>query len=206
MSTKSVYIVWSNHSPRAETLSAEIGLDMRVSFQYEERLKARWLLPLRYLAQGWKTWRTLELQRPEVVLVQSPPIFAPLVVAMWCHLRGKAEPSELRALYALDCHTSTWYHRKWRWTKPFLHLLSQRATVTLCHDEGALGILRMWRVRGFFLSDGIPNLSPPSGTVGSEGEERVGVIGSLDPDEPVAEVLDAARLLPQVTFYLAGDP
>jgi glycosyltransferase involved in cell wall biosynthesis len=87
-----------------------------------------------------------------------------------------------------------------------LHLLSQRATVTICHDEGALEILRMWRVRGFFLSDGIPNLSPPSGTVGSEGEERVGVIGSLDPDEPVAEVFAAARLLPQVTFYLAGDP
>lgn len=206
MGVKSVYIAWSKHSPRAETLSAELELDGQVSFQYEERLKARWLLPLRYLVQGWKTWRVLEQQRPQLVLVQSPPIFAPLVVAAWCQLRGKTGPYGLRALYALDCHTSTWYHSKWRWAKPLLHLLSRRAVVTLCHDEGAQEILRMWKVRGFFLSDGIPTLSPPSATIGSEGETRVGVIGSLDPDEPVAEVFAAARLLPQVTFYVTGDP
>src|SRR5574340_1017700 len=122
MGVKSVFIVWSKHSPRAETLSAELELDAQVSFQYEERLKARWLLPLRYLVQGWKTWRVLEQQRPQVVLVQSPPIFAPLVVAVWCQLRGKTGPSGQRALYALDCHTSTWYHSKWRWAKPLLHL------------------------------------------------------------------------------------
>ena len=206
MSAKSIYIVWAKHSRRAETLSAELDLDGNVSFQYEERLKAHWLLPLRYLVQGWKTWRLLEQQRPQVVLVQSPPIFALLVVAAWCELRGKTGSPGDRALYALDCHTATWYHRKWRWAKPLMHLLSRRAAVTLCHDEEAQDILRLWKVKGFFLADGIPTLSPPTGTGGSEGETRVGVIGSLDPDEPVAEVFAAARLLPQVTFYVTGDP
>ncbi len=206
MSVKSIYIVWSKHSPRAETLSAELKLDGQVSFQYEEWLKTHWLLPLRYLLQGWKTWRLLEQQRPQVVLVQSPPIFALLVVAAWCELSGKSRSSKQRALYAFDCHTATWYHRKWRWAKPLMRLLSQRAAVTLCHDQEALDILRIWKARGFFLSDGIPLLSPPTGTIGSEGEARVGVIGSLDPDEPVAEVFAAARLLPQVTFYMTGNP
>jgi glycosyltransferase involved in cell wall biosynthesis len=49
-------------------------------------------------------------------------------------------------------------------------------------------------------------MSPPSGLIGNEGETRVGVIGSLDDDEPVAEVFAAARLLPQVTFYVVGNP
>jgi glycosyltransferase involved in cell wall biosynthesis len=206
MSVESLYVVWSKHSPRAETLSTELKMDGQVSFQYEEKLKAIWLLPLRYLVQGWKTWRLLEQQRPQVVLVQSPPIFALLVVAAWCELSRKIRFSGKRTIYVLDCHTATWHHRKWRWARPLMRLLSQRATVTLCHDEGALDILRIWKARGFFLSDGIPLLSPPTGTIGSEGETRVGVIGSLDPDEPVAEVFAAARLLPQVTFYVTGDP
>jgi len=61
-------------------------------------------------------------------------------------------------------------------------------------------------LEGERLADGIPTLSPPTGTFGSEGEIRVGVIGSLDSDEPVAEVFAAARLLPQVTFFVTGDP
>jgi len=85
-------------------------------------------------------------------------------------------------------------------------MLSRRVTVTLCTNEGAQDIIRKWGVRGFFLSDGLPTLSPSTGTIGSEGETRVAVIGSLDSDEPIAEVFAAARLLPQVTFYITGNP
>jgi Glycosyl transferases group 1 len=206
MCIKSVFVVWAGHSRRAETLTAELELDGQVSFQYAHRLTEHWLKPLRYLVQGWKTWRFLERERPEVVLVQSPPIFAPLVVAAWCGLRGNTRPSGRKALYAIDCHPATWYNRHWRWALPLLRLLTRRAAVTLCTNEGAQDILRIWRARGFFLSDGLPTLSPPTGTIGSVGETRVGVIGSFDLDEPVAEVFAAARLLPQVTFYVVGDP
>jgi len=203
MSVKSIFIVWYSHSRRAENLAAE--LDGQVSFLYEPRLKGRWLTPLRYLVQSWKTWRLLERERPEVVLVQSPPIFALLIVAVWCELRGNIRSLGHQTLYVLDCHPATWYHRKWRWAKPLMYLLARGAAVTLCTNEGAQDLLHIWKVRGFFLSDGIPTLSPATGTIGSEGEIRVAVIGSLDPDEPVAEVFAAARLLPQVTFYIAGD-
>ncbi len=121
MSTTPVFIVWANRSRRAETLAAE--LNGQVNFQYETRLAGRWFMPLRYLVQGWKTWHLLERERPEVVLVQSPPIFAPLVVALWCKLRGKTTSSKRRALYAIDCHTSTFYSRRWRWALPLLRLL-----------------------------------------------------------------------------------
>lgn len=206
MSVNSVYIVWSKHARRAETLSRELKLDGQVCYMYEESLKTPWLLPLRYLVQSWKTWRFLERERPQAVLVQSPPIFALLVVAVWCELRGNFRSPGKRTHYALDCHPATWYNPKWRWAKPLVHLLSRRAAVTLCTNEGAQDILRVWKVRGFFLSDGIPTLSLPIGTIGSEGETRVGIIGSLDADEPISEVFAAARLLPQVTFYVTGNP
>src|SRR5205085_10632459 len=124
MSVKTIFIVWANRSRRAETMAAE--LDGQVSFQHEDKLKGRWLMPLRYLLQGWKTWRFLERERPEVVLVQSPPIFAPLIVALWCQLQRKTRPSGCRVSYAIDCHPSTFYSRNWRWALPLLRFLSQR--------------------------------------------------------------------------------
>jgi glycosyltransferase involved in cell wall biosynthesis len=203
MSSKTLYIVWFKHARRAETLAAE--LDGKVKFIYEPQLKGLWLAPLRYLVQAWKTWSCLERERPEVVLVQSPPFFAPLVVVTWCKLRGPYPSSGRGLRCAIDCHPATWYDPKWRWALPLLRMLSRWATVTLCTNEGAQDIIRRWKVQGFFLSDGLPNLSPATSTIGSEGETRVAVIGSLDTDEPVAEVFTAARLLPHVTFYVTGD-
>ena len=204
MNVKSVFIVWYGYSRRAETLATELG--GQVNFLYETRLKGRWLTPLRYLVQGWKTWRLLEQERPEVVLVQAPPIFAPLIVAIWCELRGKTGLPGHRIPYAIDCHTGTFYGRRWRWALLLLRLLSRRAAVTLVASEAALSILQDWKVRGIFLVDGLPALSPATGTVGSEGEARVAVIGSFAADEPVPEIFAAARLLPRVTFYFSGDP
>jgi glycosyltransferase involved in cell wall biosynthesis len=203
MSTKTVFIVWYSHSRRAETLAIELG--GQVSFLYENGLKGRWLIPMRYLVQGWKTWCLLEREQPEVVLVQSPPIIAPLVVAAWCQLRSKNRLSGCHVPYIIDCHTGTFYCPEWRWTLPILRLLSRRAAATLVASEAALGILQRWKVKCIFLIDGLPLLSPAAGTIGSEGEARVGVISSFHDDEPVAEVFAAARLLPYVTFYLSGN-
>ena len=180
-------------------------LNGTVKFIYERQLKGLWLTPLRYLVQVWKTWSLLELMRPEVVIIQVPPIFALLTVAIWCHLRGKTKPGGQRASYAIDCHTGTFYDPRWRWSLPLLRLLSRHAVVTLVASEGALDILQHWKVKSLFLIDGLPNLSPPTGNAGSTGDARVAIISGFGPDEPVAEVFAAARLLLQVTFYLSGD-
>lgn len=203
MSSKTLFIVWSAHSRRAVTLADE--LDGNVKFIYELQLKRLWLTPLRYLVQVWKTWSLLELMRPEVVIIQIPPIFALLTVAIWCQLRGKTKPGGQHVSYAIDSHTGAFYDPRWRWSLPLLRWLSRRAVVTLVASEGALAILQHWQVKSLFLIDGLPNLSQPTGTAGSTGTARVAVISGFGPDEPVAEVFAAARLLSQVTFYLSGD-
>src|SRR5690348_14863097 len=89
---------------------------------------------------------------------------------------------------------------------PLLRNLSRRAVVTLSSNVAAQKIVQGWRVRSFFLADGLPALSPPVGTVGSEGEARVAVISTFAAVEPMAELFAAARLMPHVTFYVTGDP
>ncbi|GAC1345841.1 MAG: glycosyltransferase [Ktedonobacteraceae bacterium] len=205
MNMKSVFIVWFFYSLRAESMAAELG--GQVSYQYEVGLKRRglWLIPLRYLVQGWKTWRFLEQEQPEVVLVQVPPIFAALVVAFWCSLRGKTRPFGRKACYVIDSHTAAFHHHDWRWARPLLRLLSRRAVATLVTDEAALDMLKSWKAKGIFLVNGLPTLSPPTGLIGLEGELRVAVISTFSDNEPIEEVFAAAQLLPHVTFYLTGN-
>src|SRR5260370_11425245 len=165
MSSKSVFVVWYSHSRRAETLATELG--GQISFQWEDRLEGHWLKPLRYLIQGWKTWCLLEQERPETVVVQSPPIFAPLIVATWCMLQSKTGHSKHRVSYAIDCHTGTFHDPKWRWALPLLRFLSRRAAVTLVTDKAALDILQSWKVSSLLLEDALPALGLATGTIGS---------------------------------------
>lgn len=199
MNDKILYIVWYTHARRAETLARE--LHAKLVFVYESQLLSVWLRPLRYIIQGWKTWRLLERERPAFVIVQSPPIFAPLTVALWCKLRGRKHVS-----YVLDCHPGTFYHHDWRWALPLVRPLARGAIVSLLCNEDAQDILLKWNVNYLFLPDGLPDLCSTSGTLGSEGEARIAVISAIADDEPLAELFEAARLTPQVTFYLTGDP
>lgn len=204
LSSKSLLLAWASHSLRTFSMADELG--GHASLQYEARLTGLWLTPLRYLAQGWNTWLLLDRERPDIIIVQNPPIFAPLVVELWCWLRGKRTPSRRRARYVIDAHTASFHHSSWRWAHPLLRLLARRAVVTLVTDEAALKMLERWKARGLFLPNGLPTLASPTGLIGSEGEMRVAVISTFDTNEPMDVLFTAARLLPEITFYVTGDP
>jgi glycosyltransferase involved in cell wall biosynthesis len=193
-----LYLVWYSHARRAETLSKE--LQARLVFIYEPRLKGFLLNFFRYLAQWWKTWRLLERERPAFVIVQSPPVFAPLCVAIWCKLRGRK-----RTAYILDCHPGTFYDQSWTWALPLLRWLARGAVTSLLCNEKAGEYMEKWQAGSIFLPDGLPDLSSTSSEIGSEGERRVAVVCSMHNDEPIIELLAAARMVPEVTFYLTGD-
>lgn len=201
MTTRSLIIAWASHSMRIDTMARE--LHGKASLQYAQNFEAPWLLPFRYIAQAWKTWRLLEREQPDVVVIQAPPIFAPLVVAFWCRMRGRKAKRSVP--YVIDAHTGAFYDPRWRWALPLLRRLARRAATTLVTDAPALSMLSNWGVGGLFLPNDLPALSPATGSGGSEGSKRVAVISTFSDVEPIEEVFGAARLLPDVTFYVTGD-
>lgn len=203
---KCVIVVWFIYSRRAETIAAELG--GQIHYEYEHGLKklGLWFNPLRYLVQGWKTWRYLEREKPEVVLVQAPPVFAPLVIALWCRLRGKGTATGRGVRYVIDGHTGAFHHHHWRWALALLRPLSRRAVATLVTNKAALDMVERWGARGLFLIDGLPELTAPAGSIGTEGNKRVAMISTFSDNEPIEEVFIAARHLPHVTIYITGDP
>lgn len=201
---KTVFIVWYGFSRRAETLASEVK--GRVIFQYEAGLTGGWKTPWRYLMQARKTWHTLQREQPDLVMVQSPPIVAPLTVVLWCKLRSLNKTTGKRVPYILDCHPGTFHDPVWRWALFILRILARGAIVTLLCNEGGQTIVERWGVRNIFLPDGLPAFDElATGPVGTDGQERVAVISTFAPVEPIAEIFEAARLLPQVTFYVTGD-
>lgn len=79
-------IAWAPHSPRlhefAETLNAE---EFYLSFFFRKMF----LAPLRYFFMGIITIFRIFLSRSKVVIVQNPPIFAPIAAWIACRVSGR---------------------------------------------------------------------------------------------------------------------
>ncbi|HEY0756465.1 MAG TPA: glycosyltransferase [Ktedonobacteraceae bacterium] len=201
---KTLFIVWYGFSRRAETLASEVN--GRVVFQYETGLTGGWRTPWRYLMQAWKTWKLLQREQPDLVMVQSPPIIAPLAVVLWCKLWSRSKTTGKRVPYILDCHPGTFHDPSWRWALFILRFLARGAVVTLLCNEGGQAVVERWKVRNIFLPDGLPSFDPAAtDIVGTEGKQRVAAICTFASVEPMLETFEAARLLPAVTFYVTGD-
>ncbi len=198
-SLKTLVLAWVTFQPRTEAIAAALG--GRAHFVARSRLWQPWfLLPLRYLVDAIETWFVLQRERPRVVVVISPPVFAPLVAWAWCHLYG--------ARLVLDCHTSAFSPGRWGWTRPVHRWLASRVHAMTLHTEEATAEARRWTSRALLLPDDVPEplAAPvPRPPVSLRYGHRVVIAGSLNNEEPVAATIDAARLLPDVEFVFTGE-
>lgn len=191
-----VAVAWAAFQPRTVTLARE--LEGEAVFVRSRGLGAGIpLTPCRYVAQTISTWRLLQRRLPERVLVITPPVFAPLVGWLWCAVR--------RRPFVVDCHTGAFHSPRWAWARPIHRWLLRRASAVLVHTDQALTLVREWGAAGLLMPDDVPE---PGDALPREEPERptVLVAGSFDDNEPVAEVIEAARLLPEMELRLTGDP
>jgi glycosyltransferase involved in cell wall biosynthesis len=194
-----LWIAWAPHAPRSRRLAAALGAEMRcIHFLAFQR---PWLAPCKYPAQAFVTWRLLWRRRPRLVLVQNPPIFAALLVALYARLA--------RGRFIIDAHTGALVGRKWGWSLPLHRWLSRRAQATLVTNAALRDLLQRGRSSGapvLIVEDPPVELNPaPSDRPPASGARQVVVIATYGPDEPIAALLAAARQLPEVTFAITGD-
>src|SRR5581483_10617392 len=205
-----VFITWVRNSGRARDLAAAFQPPFALWEIEARRLKQQpLLLPLRYLEQARVTWKRLHGAKPRVIFVQSPPVFAGLVVALYARGTG--------ARWVVDLHSSPFNTKKWGWSLPLQRWLAARATATLVHGEQIFARTRDWTGR-VINSEEPPAALQPEGVVqgnpvretvspcaAGEKKFRVQVISNFLFDEPLPVVLEAARQLPDVVFHITGD-
>src|SRR5215469_10174825 len=188
-------IAWADGQPRTAALAGALGGEaVFVTGPLPRRLATA---PLRYCWSAIRTWRALERRRPSCVVVVAPPVVAPLVAGLWCWRRQRP--------LVVDCHTGTFHARRWAWARPLYRWLLPRCRAVLAHTNEALALLQGWGAPGLLLPDDVPG-PPEASEPPRTGETTVLVAGSLDENEPVAEALAAAALLPDVAVRVTGDP
>lgn len=193
-----VGIFWGPHSRHMEDIAAHLGAEPHaidvMSFSWR---KYSFLAPLKYLLQATITWALLIARRPSAVYVIISPTFAALAVYLYCLVA--------RVPYVMDVHGHSLTSRKWAWTIPLQKFLARRALATLVDQRlyketfdacGALTVVLERSPASFDLGR-LTRRSAPHFSV-----TLVSIFGA---DEPVATVVEAARLLPDVRFAITGD-
>lgn len=191
-------IAWAPYSRRSEMFARELGGPLHCIHYL--RFQSPPHAPVKYVMQALHTLWQLFRERPRAVHAQNPPCFCGLTAALYCWLT--------RSSYVVEHHSAA-FGRIWDWARPFQKLLVRRAVTNIVTDGHWGDVVRSWGGRrspahALVMHDAFLDL--PEGEPFAVGPGRnIAFAGTFADDEPLGAVLEAARLVPEVHFYVTGD-
>lgn len=165
---------------------------------YFVRAKSRFLA-LRYLKQHVRTRSILRTERPNLIVVMQPPPVALLSVTSYARKH--------RAVVVGDLHTGAFLGRKWSWTTPWVMRTLRKYGGAVVPNKDLAELCQAAGVE-VFVSHGWISPLEDEGQILPDGLARdttyVLVPFTYRSDEPVDEVLEAARMCPDITWVLTS--
>jgi glycosyltransferase involved in cell wall biosynthesis len=197
MGLNGLFIVWGafQGSRRSEQIAKRFGID--VEYVYFTTKQGLLYAPFKYAYQAIATLVLLARRRPDVVFIQNPPTFAPLFVYLYGLLSNTK--------FIIDTHTGALIYPQWQWTLPLQRFLSHRALTTILTNEHLAQEVASWGANSFVLEDPPMAIEIPKPMPLEESTLNVVMVSVAYPDEPVAEMVEVARNLPDMDFYITGD-
>lgn len=195
---KNVFIVWIEYQRRVEVLAPILNLEVHYFFYpWESKSKVSKLWA--YFLKTIHTLKVLFQNDPEVVFVQFPPAPALYCVALYSRLTGSK--------YVTDCHVgitnADWFD--WIYVKKLL----AGGQMIIHNDYLVEQVKASMNPNPFVVRDGIAQKqaivtgkSTLLDRLGLSPKKYVIYPCSFSADEPLQEVLDAARLLPTIKFVM----
>lgn len=194
---KAVFLIWDapRGTHRGEYLGRSLGADVR--HVYITRKKGWYIAPIKYCCQAVMTLALLRRYRYQLVFVQNPPVFAALAVYVYSLLAGTC--------FIIDSHTDALLAPFWQWSLPVHRFLSRRAITTIVTNYYLQQLIASWKAHAFVLRD-VPSPSPKRKQVClPDADLNVVVVSSASYDEPIEQILEAARALPDIAFFVTGN-
>ncbi len=188
------FVTWYPSCRRSDTIAAELG--GRSHLIHYLRFKQPIYAPAKYVLQTIATFRRLFKDRPELVLVASPPVFA--VMAVWTYGKLTGTP------YIIDAHTGVFDDRRWRWANRLSKKFSRKSVLTIVTNEHLRREVEGWGATALVIGD-VPVAFPDGPQMSLPEGHNVVVVNTFSQDEPLNEILSAARLLPSVNFHVTGN-
>lgn len=189
------FITWYPSCRRSDALAKALSGTSHLIhyFTFKRPLQA----PFKYILQARDTVRLLRKDRPQLILVASPPVFATLVVWLYCCI--------YRTRFIIDAHTGIFDDPRWTWLKFLSRFLARRAETTIVTNAFLQKKVESWGATAMIIGDvpvDFPSVKPATLGPGF----HVVVINSFSQDEPLDEILAATKQLPDVQFHITGNP
>jgi glycosyltransferase involved in cell wall biosynthesis len=189
-----VAVVWAPEEARTEMFARRLNAQMHhVHFL---KYKRPFYAPFKYPLQWVQTWLLLAKARPAYVYVTNPPVFAGLSVYFFCLLSGTK--------FIMDTHSPALYSKKWGWSLFIQRWVATKAAMNVTDQLRFKRMFEAWGSKAIVLErpPKLMDVQPPST---DQGTLKVAVINTFAEDEPLQCILEAAKLLPNVEFYITGD-
>ncbi len=192
-----VFIAWTARPARVYEIADAVGADAKI---LPASSRTKLTVPFRYLRQALQTFFYLMRRRPDTVMVVNPPVIAAAVVTFYSRF------SKTRVI--LDSHPGGFGAQGDKVSSRFQWLhrwCVRRASAVMVTTREWVQVVNSWGGRAIVVHEPPPafEVAPPElrPTIG-----RVLYVTIFAPDEPLQEVVDAARALPDIEFLITGDP
>lgn len=192
-----ITVVWAPYEARTARFAQQLNSPI-YNIHYL-LYKRPWIAPLKYIPQALKTWWVCFRERPRIVFVTNPPVFAALCVFVYCKLTGRR--------YIMDTHPPSLYSRRWGWTVPLQRFLVRHAYINITDQVRFKALFESWGARRIAILQRPPRAIQIHDLpdVGNPNRFEIAVVNTFAADEPLDIILDAARQLPDAHFYITGD-
>jgi glycosyltransferase involved in cell wall biosynthesis len=190
------YISWAESCSRSDHTARELGGRSHMVYLPGLGSRASTIL-FKYAGQWIATARILRRERPDTVFVMTPPVIAALP-AFWYAWRHNKQ-------VVLDAHSAAFLHPRWRRLQWLQRLLCRRAATTLVHNEHIAGYVCKAGGHVTLVPD-VPIVFEKPQPFPRSTAFTVAVVCSFNYDEPIPAIVDAAALLPDVQFFVTGNP
>ena len=190
------YISWAESCSRSDHTARELGGTSHMVYARQYGSRASTIL-LKYAAQWRRTARILKSERPDVIFVMTPPLLAAVPAFLYA-LRYRKQ-------VVLDAHSAAFMHPRWRHFQWLQRRMCRKAATTLVHNDHIGQVVRETGAHATLVPD-VPIEFAHREAFPRPTGFTVAVVCSFNYDEPVREILAAAAALPDVSFFVTGNP
>lgn len=204
---KKIFIVWGRELELSRNLANALGAEIK---QVYYRKIGPYNIPafFRYVFQAAETLLVLFHEKPAVVIVQNPPVFAPLTVMLYCKISG--------ARFAIDSHTAAFLDKKWVNFYGLFKFAAKGASLNSCHNFKNLEILKSWNIEPAMVMQfydphyDLAELAQPMKNENIEQAVKtsllpVMMVNRFANDDDYKTVIKTAEMMPEIKFFITGD-
>lgn len=204
---KKLFIVWGKEMQLSNNLGRALGAEV-IQVYYKKIGSYNLPVIFRYIIQAVETLLILMEKRPALVIVQNPPVFAPLIVMLYCKLFG--------AKFAIDSHTAAFLDDKWVRFYGLFRFVAKRARFNSCHNFKNLEIFKSWDIKPAMVMqffNPVYDLAKLNQPMRAEKIEQavkdsnlqVMMVNRFANDDDWETVIKTAKLMPEADFFITGD-